>query len=206
MSDVGLSTRSSNEMLQLATNSSGGMAASWNTVRPMLWPLWISVVKSSFHDGFAVLARVVVRANVTSSMSMDTYGSTTVGVDRAIRPTWCRVAKSVGRRSSASTIVSFIVPLKKTIVTNQSATNYNYHSVMYSCQWHCQVPWLTSLLAPSSTQQQQQTKSKSTKSPYYLLLRDSHYENKKKNTNPITNRTRWRPSEEQVYIWFCSMP
>ena len=132
MSDVGLSTRSSNEMLQLATNSSGGIAASWNTVKPRFWPLWISVEKSSFHVGFAVLARVVVRAKVTSSMSMDTYGSTTVGVDRAISPTWWRVAKSVGRRSSASMIVTFIVPLKKTIVTAQitlAVTRYTSSAV-----------------------------------------------------------------------------
>ena len=144
MSDVGLSTRSSKEMLQLATNSSGGIAASWNTVRPMFWPLWISVVKSSFHDGFAVLGRVVVRAKVTSSMSMDTYGSTTVGVDRAMRPTWCRVAKSVGRRSSASTIVSFNVPLKKTIATAHNG-NEKILLMQNSCSWHCQVSHLARL-------------------------------------------------------------
>jgi hypothetical protein len=30
---------SSNDKLQLATNSSGGIAASWNTVSPIVWPL-----------------------------------------------------------------------------------------------------------------------------------------------------------------------
>jgi len=44
-------------------------------------------------------------------------------VDRAISPTWCRVAKSVGRRSSASTIVSFNVPLKKTIVAAHTGSD-----------------------------------------------------------------------------------
>jgi len=148
ISDDVLSTRSSKEMLQLATNSSGGMAASWNTVKPMFWPLWISVVKSSFHVGFAVLARVVVRAKVTSSMSIETYGSTTVVVDRAISPTWCRVAKSVGRRSSASTIVSFNVPLKKTIVAAQLTPAVTRSSAVQNsgCSQYqvLHVPWLTS--------------------------------------------------------------
>ena len=113
MSDDSFPDKSSKAIVQLATNSSGGMAASWNTVNPIVWPLCTSVVKSSFQVGLTDFCFVVVRATGTSSTSTVIYGSITCTFFWL--PTWCRVAKSVGRRSTASHIFRLMVPLKKTI-------------------------------------------------------------------------------------------
>src|SRR6218665_748399 len=64
-----LSTMSSNATVQLATNSSGGIAASWNMVKPMFWPLWTSVENASFHIGRTVFGFVWVLWTDMSSTS-----------------------------------------------------------------------------------------------------------------------------------------
>lgn len=54
--------KSSKAIVQLATKSSGGMAASWNTVKPIFFALVTSWVNVSFHVGSNVFALVVERS------------------------------------------------------------------------------------------------------------------------------------------------
>lgn len=115
-----LSFKSSKGMVQMATNSSGGMVESWNTVKLTFCPLCTSDVKSSFQMGLVVFALVVDLAINTSSMSMLMYGSRMGCV--LLGPICTkRVEKSVGRRSTASHSFSFIDPLKYTIFVARAA-------------------------------------------------------------------------------------
>lgn len=59
--------RSSNGIVQLATNSSGGIAASWNTVSPIFFAPVISWVNVSFQHGSNVFAFVVERSEKLSN-------------------------------------------------------------------------------------------------------------------------------------------
>lgn len=54
--------KSSNGIVQLATKSSGGIAASWNTVKPIFFALVTSWMNDSFHDGSNVFDLVVERS------------------------------------------------------------------------------------------------------------------------------------------------
>ena len=98
-------------MLQLATKSSGGMAASWNTVSPRLVPDCTSEVKLSFQIGLNVFCFVVVLCTCTSSTSIKTYGSMVLSTSFPARPTLCLRWKSVGFKSTASHNFTFKVPL-----------------------------------------------------------------------------------------------
>lgn len=54
--------KSSNGIVQLATKSSGGIAASWKTVNPMFFALVTSWMNDSFHVGSNVFDFVVERS------------------------------------------------------------------------------------------------------------------------------------------------
>lgn len=54
--------KSSNGIVQLATKSSGGIAASWNTVNPIFFALVTSCMKYSFQLGSNVFGLVVERS------------------------------------------------------------------------------------------------------------------------------------------------
>lgn len=54
--------KSSNGIVQLATKSSGGMAASWKTVNPIFFALVTSWINVSFQHGSNVLDFVVERS------------------------------------------------------------------------------------------------------------------------------------------------
>lgn len=69
-------TRSSNGITQFATKSSGGMAASWNTVRLMFFALCTSWMKYSFQQGSKVFGLVVERSEKSThkTQNMRIYG------------------------------------------------------------------------------------------------------------------------------------
>lgn len=64
--------RSSNGIVQLATKSSGGIAASWNTVNPIFFALVTSCMKYSFQLGSNVFGLVVERS-VTISEALNKH-------------------------------------------------------------------------------------------------------------------------------------
>lgn len=59
--------------MQLATNSSGGIAASWNTVSPIYFAPVISWVNVSFQHGSNVFAFVVERSEKLSNYLLIKY-------------------------------------------------------------------------------------------------------------------------------------
>lgn len=128
-------SRSSNVILQLATKSSGGMAASWKTVNSKHWALWTSDEKYSFHIGLKFRCLVVLRSIWISSTSIDTYGSN----DLDITFTPCRVEHSVGRKSDASITVNLIVPVKPGMVVMERGGDDCYISMMNNdgVKWCC---------------------------------------------------------------------
>lgn len=66
--------KSSNGIVQLATKSSGGMAASWNTVKPIFFALFTSWMKISFQHGSNVFPLVVERSGEKKNTNQNEYG------------------------------------------------------------------------------------------------------------------------------------